>query len=129
MAGIGSPSRSAGGTGLARGRGQHRPFYSGATGTGLRGPAPRRLAVFLFALAAAEVSRPLRRINEPGTVGSLRDEQAEAGKRLDPLSQPGLWAKSRVRAAALSTAITKHTRSGPRLGNGAFVYFREIGSM
>jgi hypothetical protein len=42
---------------------------------------------------------------------------------------PGLWMKPSVRAAALSTAMTKHTRSGPRLGNGAPVYLTEIGSM
>jgi len=37
--------------------------------------------------------------------------------------------KLRVRWAAFSTAITKQTRSGPRLGNGALVYLMEIGSM
>jgi hypothetical protein len=42
---------------------------------------------------------------------------------------PGLWMKLRVRCAALSTVITKHRRSGPRLGNGTFVYLNEIGSM
>src|SRR6516162_10621301 len=41
----------------------------------------------------------------------------------------GWWVKLRVCCAAFSTAITKHTRSGPRLGNGAFVYLNEIGSM
>ena len=34
-----------------------------------------------------------------------------------------------VRQTAFSAAITKHTRSGPRLGKGAFVYLTEIGSM
>src|SRR5579859_2985441 len=42
---------------------------------------------------------------------------------------PGLWAKLRILCAACSTAMTKQTRSGPRLGNGAFVYLNEIGSM
>jgi non-ribosomal peptide synthetase component F len=46
-----------------------------------------------------------------------------------PGQLPGLWTNLRVRCAALSTAITKHTRSGPRLGNGAPVYLTEIGSM
>lgn len=45
------------------------------------------------------------------------------------LGRLGLWTKSSVREDAFSTVITKHTRSGPRLGNGAFVYLTEIGSM
>ena len=45
------------------------------------------------------------------------------------VSHAGRWMKLRVRCAAFSTAITKHTRSGPRLGNGAPVYLTEIGSM
>ena len=45
------------------------------------------------------------------------------------VSHPGLWANLRVFCAAFSAAITKHTRSGPRPGNGAFVYLKEIGSM
>lgn len=44
-------------------------------------------------------------------------------------SHAGLWTKPRVCCAAFSTAITKHTRSGPRLGNGALVYLTEIGSI
>jgi hypothetical protein len=42
---------------------------------------------------------------------------------------PGRCTKPRMRWAALSTAITKHMRSGPRLGNGAPVYLTEIGSI
>src|SRR5262249_42238086 len=45
------------------------------------------------------------------------------------VSQLGLWTKSSVRSAAFSTAITKHTRSGPQLGNDALVYLTEIGSI
>lgn len=37
-------------------------------------------------------------------------------------SHAGSWVKARVRCLAFSTAMTKQTRSGPRLGNGAPVY-------
>src|SRR5580693_2286228 len=37
--------------------------------------------------------------------------------------------KPSVRQAAFSTEITKHTRSGPRLGKGAPVYLTEIESL
>src|SRR5262249_29825186 len=49
--------------------------------------------------------------------------------RSSPWSKRGLWTKSSVRPVAFSTMITKHTRSGPQLGNGAAVYLWEIGSM
>ena len=64
--------------------------------------------------------------------GSARRSGRRSGyprKAAVSVSQLGLWTKSSVRHAAFSTAITKHTRSGPRLGNGAFVYLTEIGSM
>ena len=67
-----------------------------------------------------------------GTERSLRRSERTSGRceRAAPaLSQFGSWTKSSVRQAAFCTAITKHTRSGPRLGNGAFVYLKEIGSM
>ncbi len=58
---------------------------------------------------------------------------ARAGLRIwratAKVGQPGLWTKLRMRWAAFSTAMTKHTRSGPRLGKGTPVYLTEIGSI
>jgi hypothetical protein len=70
---------------------------------------------------------------EPDASDCARVSPSSTNRERSPCAprrrQPGLWTNARVCCLAFSAAITKHTRSGPRLGNGAPVYFTEIGSM
>src|SRR5262249_10876366 len=71
-----------------------------------------------------------REASYPVGAGTLGCAAVQCGAWSAPsMSQLGSWTKASVCPAAFSTAITKHTRSGPRLGNGALVYLKEIGSM
>jgi hypothetical protein len=73
-------------------------------------------------------------IGTPGSM-SVRPPLCRPPVRTGPMRSyegrgPGLWvSQSRRRWPAFTTAITKHSRSVPRLGNGFPVYFTEIGSM
>src|ERR1700686_1315431 len=62
----------------------------------------------------------LRQVGHPGVVAPVRRGHGRSGL---------CSSQSSVRWPALSAAMTKHNRSGPRAGNGFEVYFMAIRSM